>query len=114
MPSFGRNDLIASYWTIAGGGFDGRPSPHTIADRAAASASAGFAAIGLRHDDFIAAREAGFSPAQVRSAIDSACIALVELEFISGWSSDDEAIRANARPLKRSSTWLPTPWAVRR
>ena len=100
MPDLGPTDLIASYWTIAGGGFGGQPSPRSIAERAVAAASAGFAAIGLRHDDFVAAREAGVSPAELRITIEGAGVTLVELEFVSGWSSNDAAVRQAAQSVE--------------
>jgi sugar phosphate isomerase/epimerase len=93
-------DLIASYWTLAGGGFGGQASSRSIARRAEAAAAAGFAGIGLRHDDFIAARGAGVSMTDVRRVIESAGVTLVELEFVSGWSSDDEAVRKAARAVE--------------
>ncbi len=97
MPALGPDDLIASYWTLAGGGYDGVPSPRSIGSRADAAARAGFRGIGLRHDDFVAARDAGVTLAEARRAIEAAGVALVELEFVSGWSSDDPAVRERAR-----------------
>ena len=63
----------------------------------AAAASAGFRGVGLRNDDLSAARAAGVTDADLRAVLHEHDTEVFEIEFVSGWSSDDAAIRANAR-----------------
>jgi sugar phosphate isomerase/epimerase len=95
MPSLPTHALIASYWTICGGG-PGKSSPRSIAERAQAAAQAGFKGIGLRNDDYAIAREAGVTDAELRRVLADSGIAVAEIEFVSGWSSDDQDVRGRA------------------
>ncbi|HLF76564.1 MAG TPA: sugar phosphate isomerase/epimerase family protein [Dehalococcoidia bacterium] len=99
MPPLPADALIASYWTICGGG-PGRSSPWSIAERAAAAARVGYRGIGLRNDDYVAAREAGVSDADLRQVLADNGIVVAEIEFVSGWSSDDAEVRARARKVE--------------
>jgi sugar phosphate isomerase/epimerase len=90
------SDLVCSWWTIAGA-VPGSGSPRTIAERAEAAARAGFAGIGLRHDDYTLARDAGLSDAAIAAAIHDNGLVLDEIEFVTGWSSDDPAQQERGR-----------------
>lgn len=96
MKNLTPDALVASYWTICGGG-PGRSSPWSIAERAVAAAKPGFRGIGLRNDDYIIAREAGVTDADLRRVLADSGIFVPEIEFVSGWSSDDEAVMQRAR-----------------
>src|SRR5437867_3212829 len=54
--SLGRNDLIASYYTLSGAPV-GQPARFSFEERVAAAAAAGFAAIGLAVEDYEACRD---------------------------------------------------------
>ena len=90
------SDLVCSWWTIAGA-TPGSGSPRTIRERAEAAARAGFAGIGLRNDDYTLARAAGLSDAGIAAAIRDSGLVLDEIEFVTGWSSDDPAQQARGR-----------------
>src|SRR5262245_34655174 len=87
--ALGRNDLIASYYTLAGAGV-GQPARFFFAERVAAAAVAGFSAVGLLIDDYAACRAAGLSDADMRAILDDHGIAVAELEFLFDWARDDE------------------------
>jgi sugar phosphate isomerase/epimerase len=86
---FGRDDLIASHYTLAGAGV-GEPVRFTFAERVAAAAAAGFAGIGLLADDYAACRASGLSDADLRAILDDHGVRVAELEFVFGWARDDE------------------------
>lgn len=86
------NDLVASFWTLAGAG-EGQASPRGFEERVAAAAAAGWAGIGLRYDDYDAARRQGLSVTDLRSILKRYDQLVPEVEFISGWSSHDAAVR---------------------
>ena len=86
---FGRNDLIASHYTLAGA-WIGEPVRFTFAERVAAAAAAGFAGIGLLADDYAACRASGLSDADLRAILDDQGVRVAELEFVFGWARDDE------------------------
>jgi sugar phosphate isomerase/epimerase len=94
------SDLVCSWWTIAGA-TPGSGSPRTIAERAEAAARAGFAGIGLRNDDYTLARAAGLSDADIANAIRDNGLVLDEIEFVTGWSSDDPAQQARGRQVEQ-------------
>jgi sugar phosphate isomerase/epimerase len=96
MSTLGSHDLVASWWTLAGAA-PGEPSPRGLAERVVAAAQAGFGGIGLRHDDLTMARREGLSDAALRRLLQDNGIEVFEIEFISGWSSDDAAVREQAR-----------------
>jgi sugar phosphate isomerase/epimerase len=80
----GRDDLIAAFLTLSGAPAM-RPSRFPFADRVAAAAAAGFAAIGLDSLDYAASREAGHSDTEMRSVLDGHGIRVAELEFVADW-----------------------------
>jgi len=92
----GPNDLVASWWTIAGA-TPGSGSPRSIAQRVEAAARAGFAGIGLRNDDYILARDSGLSDADIAVTIHGNGLVLDEIEFVTGWSSDDRVQQKRGR-----------------
>ncbi len=87
--------LVASYWTIAGSPVP-EPARWTFEARVRAAAEAGFWGIGLLGADYVATRQRGFTDAELLRLIESYGIVVDEVEFLSGWSSDDEAVRAGA------------------
>ena len=93
------SDLVASWWTIAGAA-PGSHARWSIAQRAAAAARAGFAGIGLRADDYTIARESGLSDADIAASIRDSGLVLDEIEFVTGWSSDDPAQQERGRRIE--------------
>jgi sugar phosphate isomerase/epimerase len=87
--ALGRNDLVASYYTLAGAGV-GEPARFSFAERVAAAAAAGFAGVGLLADDYAACRAAGLSDADMRAILGDHGIGVVEVEFLFGWCRGDE------------------------
>ena len=90
------DDLVASWWTLAGCG-PGSHARWSIAERAAAARRAGFAGIGLRNDDYTMARESGLGDADIAGVIGDNGLVLDEIEFVTGWSSDDAAEQQRGR-----------------
>lgn len=86
------DDLLASFWTLAGDldVGDPGPSPWSFEQRVAAAAEAGFRGIGIDHRDIACYRQ-GPGLKRMRAAIESAGISLVELELITGWLPDSPA-----------------------
>jgi sugar phosphate isomerase/epimerase len=87
--SLGRNDLIASYYTLSGAPV-GQPARFSFDERVAAAAAAGFAAIGLAVEDYSACRDRGLSPADLRRILADCGITVAELEFLTHWWHDGE------------------------
>jgi len=87
--ALGRDDLIASYYTLSGAGV-GQPARFSFAERVAAAAAAGFSAIGLQVDDYAACRAAGLSDADLRAILDDHGIQVAEVEFLFDWCRGDE------------------------
>ena len=84
------DDLLASYWTLAGPVelHTGREwSLFDVADRVSAAASAGFRGIGLWHADLLHIIEER-SLREVRTILDDGGMAHVELEFLWDWFLD--------------------------
>jgi len=100
MPPLTSSDLVASWWTIAGCG-PGAHARWSIPQRAEAAARAGFAGIGLRNDDYTIARESGLSDAAIAAAFRDNGLVLDEIEFVTGWSSDDAAQQERGRGVER-------------
>jgi len=88
--SLGRDDLIASSYTLSGAPVF-QPPRFAFADRVAAAAAAGFSAIGMAPDDYTACRKAGVADAEMRRILDDHGIAAAELEFLMGWWDRGEA-----------------------
>jgi len=84
-----RDDLIASYFTLAGAGV-GNAARFSFAERIAAAAAAGFSGVGMLVDDYTACRAAGLSDADMRAILDDHGIQVAELEFLFDWSRGDE------------------------
>jgi sugar phosphate isomerase/epimerase len=89
MRPLGRDDLIASHYTLAGAGV-GEPVRFSFAERVAAAAAAGFAGIGVLAEDYAACRASGLSDADLRAILDAHGVRVVELEFLFGWARADE------------------------
>ncbi len=87
--TLGRNDLIASSYTLSGSAVF-EPSRFNFTERVAAAAKAGFAAIGLAVEDYAAMRARGVSDAELRRIIDDHDVAVAELEFLTNWWCDDD------------------------
>jgi sugar phosphate isomerase/epimerase len=94
----GRNNLIASYYTLSGAPV-GCPARFSFAARVAAAAAAGFSAIGLTVEDYQVCRERGLSPTTLRQILTDAGISVAELEFLTNWWRDD-AVGEQARRLE--------------
>ena len=73
-------DPVASFFTLNGAGF-GEPPRHTFTQRCEAAAATGFAGIGLHIEDLARTREAGTNPGEMRAALRSSGLKLVEIEF---------------------------------
>jgi len=88
-------ELLASYWTIAGGA-----QPHTerdwspldFKDRVAAAARAGFRGIGIWHTDLAHTLETRELP-EMKRILDDHGIRHVELEFLTEWFLEGERKR---------------------
>ncbi len=87
--ALGRDDLIASHFTISGADVM-QPARHSFAQRVAAAAAAGFSGIGWTPDDYDACRAAGLSDAEMRAILDDHGISAAELEFVSDWAQGGE------------------------
>ena len=90
-------DLVASFFTLSGGGF-GEPPRHPFEQRCEAAAAAGFSGIGLHIDDLARNRANGLDAAGMRAVLDGTGLRLVEIEFLGGWAMDvdDGALAATA------------------
>jgi sugar phosphate isomerase/epimerase len=85
----GRDDLIASAYTLSGAPVFA-PARFSFAERVAAAAKAGFAGIGVAIEDYAACRERGMSDAEMRRILDDHGIRAAELEFLQNWWCDGE------------------------
>jgi sugar phosphate isomerase/epimerase len=89
-------ELLASYWTIAGGAFpqDGPQfSPFDLRDRAEACGRVGFKGMGFWHADVEHILET-YSTSEMKQILDDNGIEHVELEFIMEWFTDGERRKA--------------------
>jgi sugar phosphate isomerase/epimerase len=85
-------ELLASYWTIAGGALphtDKDYSPFDFRDRVESAARAGFNGIGIWHTD-LAHTLKKRSLRGMKQILDDNGMKYVELEFLTGWFSDGE------------------------
>ena len=87
--TLGRNDLIASSYTLTGSAVF-QPPRFSFTERVAAAAKAGFSAIGVAVEDYAAMRDRGTSDAELRRMLDDHGIAAAELEFLTNWWWSDE------------------------
>src|SRR5262245_20999102 len=92
----GRDDLIASYYTLSGADISA-PARHPFAARVAPARAAGFAGIGLFCEDYFATVAGGLSPADMRATLADHGIVLAELEFLFDWWRDGERGAASRR-----------------
>jgi sugar phosphate isomerase/epimerase len=80
-------ELLASYWTIAGGALphtDHEHSPFDFQDRAEASARAGFKGMGIWHSDLAHILERR-SLKEMKQILDGNGLKHLELEFLGDW-----------------------------
>jgi sugar phosphate isomerase/epimerase len=85
-------DLLASYWTIAGGALphtDREYSPFDFKDRVQAAARAGFRGLGIWHADLEHILERR-SLTEMKKILDDNGITHVELEFLTDWFLEGE------------------------
>ena len=85
-------ELLASYWTIAGGALphtDREYSPFDFRDRVVAAAKAGFQGFGLWHADLAHILESR-SLHEMKQIFDDNGIRHIELEFLTDWFLDGE------------------------
>lgn len=85
-------ELLASYWTIAGGALphtDREYSPFDFKDRVEAAAKAGFKGIGIWHADLAHILESrGLE--EMKQILDDNGMKYLELEFLTDWFMDGE------------------------
>ncbi len=85
-------ELLASYWTIAGGAephTDREYSPFDFQDRAKAAATAGFKGMGIWHSDLAHILERR-TLQEMKRILDDNGIKHIELEFLADWFMDGE------------------------
>jgi sugar phosphate isomerase/epimerase len=85
-------DLLASYWTIAGGALphtDKEYSPFEFKERVEAAAKAGFRGIGIWHADLAHTLERQ-SLREMKRILDDNGVNFVELEFLTDWFLEGE------------------------
>lgn len=88
-------DLIASYWTLAGGGLphtDREYSTFEFKERIEAAARAGFKGVGLWHSDLIHVTKTR-SLKEMKKILDDNGMKHVEIEFLADWFVDGEQRR---------------------
>lgn len=99
-------ELLASYWTIAGGALphtDKEYSPFDFKDRVEAAAKAGFKGLGLWHADLDHILERR-SLTEMKQILDDNGIKYLELEFLTGWFMDGEKKRESDIQTKKLLT----------
>src|ERR1700734_3135310 len=85
-------ELLASYWTIAGGALphtDREYSPFDFQDRVEAAAKAGFKGVGIWHADLEDILEKR-SLKEMKRILDDNGIKHLELEFLTDWFLEGE------------------------
>ena len=87
--------IVASYWTIAGA-TPNDPARFSFESRVRTAAETGFWGIGMHVDDYLRTRERGTSDDEMLRLLESTGMAIDEIEFLTGWSSDVEPIRAHS------------------
>jgi len=80
-------DLVASFFTLSGGGFT-EPPRNSFIERCEAAAAAGFSGIGLHADDLPRTRSAGVDVGEMQAVLRVNGLDLVEIEFLTGWALD--------------------------
>jgi sugar phosphate isomerase/epimerase len=81
-------ELVASFFTLSGGGFV-EPPRNTYIARCEAAAAAGFAGIGLHWEDLPRTVAAGVDVSEMQAVLRNNGLKLVELEFLAGWAFGD-------------------------
>ncbi|MBP1686598.1 MAG: Xylose isomerase domain protein barrel [Deltaproteobacteria bacterium] len=89
MQILGPTDLIASYYTLTGAA-PGQHPRFGFAERVAAAAAAGFAAIGFQPADYAMCRAAGLSDGDMQRILADHGIRIAELEFLFDWAHGGE------------------------
>jgi len=89
MKTFGRDDLIASYFTLTGSPVLAPPR-FSFEERVRAAAAAGFAGVGLLGDEYASLRAQGTTDADMRAVLDDHGVAVAEIEFLFDWMHDGE------------------------
>lgn len=79
------DDIIASYFTLAGAGV-GQPPRFGFAERIAAASAVGIRAIGMNIGDYEHCRSQGLTDADLRAIADDHGVQVAEIEFLSGWA----------------------------
>jgi sugar phosphate isomerase/epimerase len=95
-------DLIASYWTLAGGGLphtDREYSTFEFKERVEAAARAGFRGIGLWHSDLDHVTKTR-SLKEMKKILDDNGMKYVEIEFLADWFVDGEKRRESDKRRK--------------
>ena len=91
----GKVDLLASYWTIAGGAFphtDREFSPFDFQDRVEAAAKAGFTGMGIWHADLEHVLRKR-TLREMKRILDDHGIVHLEMEFLTDWFLEGERKR---------------------
>ncbi len=83
-------ELVASFFTLSGGGF-AEPPRHPFDQRCEAAAAAGFRGIGLHADDLARTLAAGLDVGGMRAVLAGTGLRVVEIEFLGGWACDADA-----------------------
>jgi sugar phosphate isomerase/epimerase len=99
-------ELLASYWTIAGGALphtDREYSPFDFKDRVEAAARAGFKGFGLWHADLEHILKNG-TLKEIKQILDDNGMKYVELEFLTGWFLDGDKKKQSDIQKKRLLT----------
>ena len=81
-------DLVASFFTLSGGGF-ADPPRNTFIERCEAAAAAGFSGIGLHADDLPRTVAAGVDVGEMQAVLRINGLEVVEIEFLAGWALGD-------------------------
>ena len=82
-------DLVASFFTLSGGGFTDPPR-NTFIERCEGAAAAGFSGIGLHAADLPRSLAAGLTVGEMQSVLRINGLDVVEIEFLGGWALDRE------------------------
>ncbi len=82
-------ELVASFFTLTGAGFNEQPR-HSFAERCRAAASAGFAGVGLHADDLPRTLSSGLDVAAMNAVLADNRLRVIEIEFLSGWALDSD------------------------
>lgn len=98
------NDLLATYWTVAGPGLPGAPdqaSTIPLERRVKACAEAGYAGMGFNFDDAAAFRRR-LDDRTIRSLFADHGLRWIELEVLTDWFADGER-RARSDAMRRAA-----------